>query len=248
MIRMGRRAGVVLALAAVVPVAAQQRAPRDVAPSSAAATGAITGVVRAAADGAVLRGAEVVLTGGALPANRARHAYTDTAGRYRIDGLAPGQYTVRAAKTGYAVAAYGQPRATGPGAPVDVAAGETAGGIDVALLRQAVIVVRVLDPSGDPVPGFRVVAHRVEYDAGERRLEALPASSFHSTDDRGEIRVSGLAPGEYCVSADPDLPRGPLGPRARYSLTFYPGTTVDEAEPVTVGVGEEVTIAIPLRP
>jgi hypothetical protein len=61
-----------------------------------------------------------------------------------------------------------------------------------------------------------------------------------------EIRLSGLAPGEYFVSAEGGryLYSSAAAPRQQEVLTFYPGTDMEaDAQPVTVGLGDEVVAA-----
>jgi protocatechuate 3,4-dioxygenase beta subunit len=82
-----------------------------------------------------------------------------------------GRFIVIANKTGYARE------------PMQVTAGTP---ITIALQRAAAISGRVIDDSGEPVLGARVVVERVE---ANRRRTTLGA---FETDDRGEYRVGGL--------------------------------------------------------
>jgi hypothetical protein len=83
---------------------------------------------------------------------------------------------------------------------------------------------------------------------GTRRLINVGVND--ETDDTGAFRLYGLAPGEYYVSAV--LRNNPIeqpGDNAGYAPTFYPGTgNVNEAQRVTVGAGEEVSIGFSLLP
>jgi hypothetical protein len=121
---------------------------------------------------------------------------------------------------------------------VDLAAGQVLERIDIALLRGAVIAVRVLDAYGDPVSGAVVQAQQGRLSASkDELLDLRPAGLLAATDDRGEMRVFGLAPGEYYISARP-------GSETR---TWYPGTiAAGEALAIAVREGEEIGIAIPL--
>jgi hypothetical protein len=229
-----------VALATLAPVAAQQRPARDVAPPRAAAAGTIAGLVSVDPTGDALRGVEVRVTSEATSRSRGRVTYTDRAGRYRIDNLPPGAYTVTAAKTGYVTRAHGQRRAFDPGEPVMVNAGEDVPGIDFTLARGAVIVVRLTDEFGEPLAGVGVVAHRLQPIDGEPRLVPVTEDRWYSTDDRGEIRLADLPAGDYFVSTWP----GVL-PRTETPVIYYPGTTErSEAEPIAVGQGQETAIAL----
>ena len=61
------------------------------------------------------------------------------------------------------------------------------------------------------------------------------------TDDTGRYRIFGLSPGTYYVSAMTDAsPPGPLSDMRPRVSTFFPGVTdTSDAQPVTVGAGQE---------
>jgi hypothetical protein len=228
--------------------ASAQLPPRDVAPNAGPATGVIRGVVTAADTGLPLRGAEIRLSGNDLPSLRPRGAIADAEGRYEIDALSPGQYTITASKPGYVALAYGQTRVVDTGRVIDVRASATVDTIDIALPRGAVIVVHVADEFGDPIAGYRGTAFQPRFVDGRRTLRAIGGDIQYVTDDRGEIRLSGLAPGEYYVAVSPPGSGSvSTSPRGKEPQTFYPGTASEtDALPVTVGLGEEISIAFPL--
>ena len=237
-----------LVLLAGLPAAAGQQLPtappRDVAPTTAAATGVIKGVVTAADTGTPLRGAEIRVTGGSQPALRPRGTVADGEGRYEITGLPPGQYTVTASKTGFVAVAYGQMRAVDAGRTVQVQQSGAAENIDIALPRGAVITVRIADELGDPLPAYRVTLLQPRFVDGRRTLTATGNDTASVTDDRGEMRLSGLAPGEYYVAAITSGSIIAVSPRAKEPQTFYPGTASEtDAQPVTVGLAEEILVA-----
>jgi hypothetical protein len=68
------------------------------------------------------------------------------------------------------------------------------------------------------------------------------------TDDTGAFRLYGLAPGDYYVSARSRAnPLEQPGDTTGFAPTYYPGTgNVNEAQPVTVGAGEEVSVGFSL--
>lgn len=221
-----------------------QLPPRDIPRDrSVASTGTIAGVVRAADTGMPLRGADIRVNGAGLPGG-ARGAFTDAEGRYEFTGLPEGQYTLTASKVRYMTMTYGQTRVGEEGRTVQVASGQRAEGIDFGLPAGSVIVLRVGDRFGDPAVGLRVTLYQAKPGSATRALAQMPGSAFASiTDDRGEIRLSGLAPGEYYVSVagspGPVVPPGDGG-----GPTFYPGVPAEaDARPITVGLGEEVIVA-----
>jgi len=88
---------------------------------------------------------------------------------------------------------------------------------------------------------------RTMFANGQRTLDAVPNSIplLTSTDDRGEVRLYGLAPGDYFVLANGFGPSREL----QYSATYYPGTmSPAEASPISLGVGEEIPVTFSLVP
>ena len=229
------------------PAASGQAPVRDAVPAATGA-GIIRGIVTAADTGDVLRGADIRVTGGAIPSAEPRWVTTDAKGIYEITELASGQYTLNASKAGYVRLSYGQTRPAEAARPVQVSASQVVERIDFALPRHAVIVVRLVDQFGAPAPGYQVRAFQPRFRGNERTLAAVAGDRSRVTDDRGEIRVFGLAPGQYYLAASPGLWSGLLmGMRRTEPQTFYPGTPSEtDAQPVTVTLGEEVVAAFQL--
>ena len=251
MTSLARRAVVVAWLMASASAAAAGQAtpPRDAGRSLGEPTGSVGGVVRAADTGTALRGVDVLVSGTSLNDRRIRRTQTDSAGRYEVGDLPPGEYSIAASKTGYISRRFGQSREGRPGRAVRVEAAQAVEDVDIALPRGAVIVVRVTDRFGDPVSGYNALGYQFKFAEGQRRLTRMAGDPQHFTDDRGEIRLGGLAAGEYYIGVMPPLSVSGLGnhPRAKEAPTFYPGTVFEaDARPVTVGAGEEVVVALPL--
>ena len=224
---------------------------RDVAGQApeSVGTAAITGIVVTADTGQPIRHAYVRATSGVLNGRRA--AVTDANGRYQFIELHAGRYTVTASKTGFVSVSYGQRRVLEPGTPLDLGDDETLEEIDLALPRGSVITGQVVDEVGDPLAGVSVRAMRHEYRQGGRRLTTVGADT---SDDRGQYRVYGLAPGTYYVSAVARFLDGGRGFRRGfrrsnqveqdmgYAPTYYPGVASSaQAMPLTLGVSEEMT-------
>lgn len=227
---------VLAALAAVHLVDAAQAKPpaASAAPSSVIATARISGTVMNAADDMPLPRARVTAVSRELPESRV--VITGPDGKYAIGDLPAGSYSITATRTGFAPFAYGQGRSV-TGTPVAVGAGQQIANLDLPLLAAGVITGRILDEDGAPFAGATVDAliNRFQNDHDTRVSVATV-----QTDDRGEFRLFGLAPGPYYVSAaDPAFasvssPKGVL----HYSPTYYPGTPLaDQARTVTVGAG-----------
>jgi hypothetical protein len=175
-------------------------------------------------------------------------AITDQDGRFIFDGLPPGRYRINVQKGGFASPLPPDPSAFGT---FDVAAGQILDGVDVSLLKGAVITGQILDPSsGEPVVGTMVMAMRRLgavggpagfVPSGTPRL--IPAGQSVQTNDLGEFRIFGLPPGEYFVAASrpPNSGFVPIGGIAAV-FSFYPGTPdASAAQPVTVASGQVAT-------
>jgi protocatechuate 3,4-dioxygenase beta subunit len=172
-----------------------------------------------------------------------RETTADDDGRYEFRELAAGRLRITASKTGYSPVEDGQsvsfaPRAAPAGGRlIELKDGETHQRVDVTLTRWGTLTGRVYDEYGDPVQGASVQALQVRYEAGRRQLVAAGVTRL--TDDLGEYRVFGLAPGHYAVSAvvrdvsSADLPG--------YPRSYFPGTSnAGEARFVPVGPSQDV--------
>jgi hypothetical protein len=180
-----------------------------------------------------------------------RITLTDADGRYAFSDLPAGRYAINASKIAFVGWFYGQTQPGVPGKPLVLADAQTAGDVDIRLPRGAVITGRITDEFGDPVPSARVSLMRQQFRMGQRTL--TPANSA-VTNDIGEYRIFGLAPGQYYISSVPqqDFLTGPAvaqgsvleGQEARngYAPTFYPGTPdATAAQRLTVGIGQTLT-------
>jgi hypothetical protein len=127
------------------------------------------------------------------------------------------------------------------GAVVDVQPRAQVQNVSVAMTPAAAITGVVLDESDKPVPFAVVTSLSVDYVPGGVR--ALRTIAFVETNDLGEYRLYGLAPGEYLVSVDlsdtanreprvrQNIPQQPKS----YAIHYYPGTPeIGAASPVRV--------------
>ena len=209
----------------------------------------ISGRVVAADTGKPVRGAVVSLVDSraANPTQRqGRWLATDADGRWEFQDLAPGRYAVSVSKSGYLKIEYGQQRPFERGKTLEVSAGQILEKLDVTLPRASAITGRVFDEFGDPAAAVWVRALRHRYVDGQRQLtplsegiEVLATGGGDITDDLGQFRIYGLAPGDYYVSALYSPPGESAG-RTGYPPTYYPGTaSAAEARRITVRLGEE---------
>ena len=183
-------------------------------------------------------------------------ATTDAQGRFEIKELLGGRYTITAQKAGYVTTSYGQRRAEQPGTPLELLEGQIADKVTLSLPRGGVITGRVVDEFGDPIAGAQVNALRFRFVNNGRRL--MPTGNGQ-TDDLGNFRIFGLAPGDYYVSAGlrsqnmmgMNMSGGNMSSNVEgYAPTYFPGTpNAAEAERIVVRVGRDTTdISFALTP
>ena len=224
-------------------------------------TGSISGRVLAADTGRPVKRARVTVAGGG---RGGRATTTDDQGRYQIGELSAGTYMVTGAKNGFVDGVFGQRRPLQQGTPITLADAQAVANVDLRLTRGGVITGHVLDEDGEPMLRALVQVQRYQYVGGERQLR--PAGG-EQTDDRGQFRVFGLAPGDYYVSVSAGSLIDRLGrglqqlagaagggrgggrggiptetPESTgYAPTYYPGVVnANEAGKVTVAPGQEV--------
>jgi protocatechuate 3,4-dioxygenase beta subunit len=186
-------------------------------------------------------------------------ALTDAEGRFEFRDLPAGQFNLSAMKSGFVSVQYGQTRPYESGKTIDLADAQALDKADIAMPRGSVITGRILDEFGEPVADAMVTAMRSAWTNGRRRLQ--PSGRFGQTNDLGQYRIYGLAPGDYYVSATlpgaggdfamMDMmaaraaaagapPMSPRAPTSGYAPTYFPGTANSaEAQRIPVAVGQE---------
>ena len=214
-------------------------------------TARLRGRVLAAPNNTPLRRAQINIVATDNPQLR-RATTTDGDGRYEVAELPAGRYQVSATKAGYVQLQYGQRRAFEEGTPVSLSDAQTLNNIDFALPKGSVINVRLSDEFGEPVAGVSVMVERFQWGPnGQRRLINAGTGGIlgmSGTDDRGEVRIFGLMPGEYVLEATNRL--GGISPLSGgsssaegFAPTFYPGTLDSaQAQTISLGIGQEVSV------
>lgn len=222
----------------------------------------VEGVVLNALTGEPVRRAEVGLTPGQAPAGGAGEArmvmmpaqggmqvqrnpaqsysaVTGSDGTFRIENVPDGSYMVHIQKQGMF------PWMTRPGwsaLRIGVKGGAPVRGLRYAMAPQGVASGRVLDEEGEPVQGAQVTLLRRSWVNSQLRWAPFAAPAI--TDDRGAFRVSGLMPGSYVLMVSPRAAFSPTGGAGRTVLPmlFFPNArTPEAAQPIQVGLGQEVT-------
>ncbi len=202
--------------------------------------GSIQGSVVDSKTGQPLRGADVTLRGFSQGSRGGDGSSTvsDSEGHFAFDGLAPGRYRLTASRNGYVNR---DPRLGGGARPgvVSLSSGQHADGVILRLLPSAVIVGRVTSEGEEPVPNVFVQAMKFTYQGDKRKLSDVGTAT---TNDRGEYRIWGLAPGKYYVRAT--HPRGgAVRPGSTiYVPIFYPGVSdLSRTQPIELHPGDEIS-------
>jgi protocatechuate 3,4-dioxygenase beta subunit len=187
-----------------LPQAQAAPAARDVRPASASGTATISGRITDKESGRPIPTATVSVKG---PDGKVVTVRADADGRYTVAGLQPGSYALWGSPGEYREThlrqAFGRPApmnpfVQSPDPNLTLQPGEARSELDIALVRTLAIEGRVVDPFDEPMAGVEVTISRA--DSG-----STPASSV-SSDDHGEYRLFGLAPGRYHVCAAAEGP------------------------------------------
>jgi len=205
-----------------------------------AGTATIRGRVVAEGTNAPIPRVDVRLNASDSPS--AKTAVTDANGRYELKDLPAGKFTLSASKANYIGISYGQTRPRGVGQTIELADGQTLANLNFTLQRAGVITGRIVDEFGDPVTDVQVMAMRSQFINGERRM--VPGGGRPTqTNDLGDFRIFGLAPGQYYVTATlRNLMFGDTDDRSGYAPTYYPGTgSQSEAQRITIAAGQTMS-------
>ncbi len=202
---------------------AQQKVPPKRQDVPRPETCRIEGQVVNAATGESVKKAEVVLISAGGGQNQRYTAITTAGGRFAIEDIESGRYRLMAIRSGYARLEYGARATARPGVTLSLDPGQDVSGILFRIAPQAVIAGRALDEDGDPLPNIQVQALYYRVVRGRRQIQ--PGRSA-STNDLGEYRIFGLAPGRYYLGATSyEQVNFRNGGRQSYAPTYYPGTS-----------------------
>ena len=173
-------------------------------------------------------------------------AVTDATGHFLIDEVNPGKYRFSADRNGFVRMEY-QAKAPGKsGALLTLAKGQKLTDVVFRMTPHGVISGKVVDEDGDPLAGAGIMVMRYGYQNGKKTLSS---EANTSSDDRGEFRAYGIAPGKYfvCVSYDRSGAMQQMeirkdGPQNGYIPTFFPNVSSSaQASLVEVTAGNEAS-------
>jgi protocatechuate 3,4-dioxygenase beta subunit len=189
------------------------------AASSGAQAQTLTIAGRVVADdtGTPLPHARVIIYNDATPLPS---VFSDAEGRFSSSVPSNGRYRLAATKAGFVLTNVARLNTAGPA------------GVEVRMPRSASISGRVFDMYGEPVIRTAVTLEPIEQRNARAPLKVVV------TDDFGEYRLGGLAPGSYLVAVT-QLAVEPSGNLSRVRM-FYPGAaTPADATPVVLAAGDQ---------
>ena len=214
-------------------------------PSPAEDLCVVEGQIFNASTGEPIRKATVVMNRTELGPGDGNNNYmgaSDAQGKFVIQDVEPGKYRLNASRNGFVSMAYGAHSPGKPGTTLTLATKQHAADIVFKLIPHGVITGRILDEDGEPLANAQVALLSYRYQQGKKQLSN---SQWASTNDLGEYRIFGVAPGKYYLSANapPMMTGGRMNADVpeEYVPAYYPGTSdASSAAPVVVGPGAQM--------
>jgi uncharacterized GH25 family protein len=174
-------------------------------------------------------------------------ATSDAAGKFRIEGVDPGDYYFKVKHAGFVEQTYKPTGANAVEGRLHLTSGQELHDVEFRVVPQGALSGKVVDEDGDPVGDAMVTASKYSFATGRRTL--LPADTAQ-TNDRGEFRLAKLPPGRYYLAADrmaiglmgatPPAPKDG-SPETGYVATYFPQTVdVAQAESTEVKAGADI--------
>lgn len=191
-------------------------------------------------------------------------ALTVPDGSFRIENIKPGRYRLFVERTGYQE--IDKHHRHTEGRVLTLSAGQEVKDLAILLQAAAVVEGRVTDEDGDPLAEAQVAVLRQAFTQGHSHWEQAGAER---TNDLGEYRIAGLAPGKYFVAVTPPPDFRSLiettgntpgvAPHAgaasekpaplAYQTTYYPGTRDRaQAAPIPLHAGDDFPANFSLTP
>jgi hypothetical protein len=187
----------------------------------------------------------------AIQSFRSYTAASGDQGQFDIPGVVPGTYRLVAERRGFLTQGYGARPGSVMGSLIEVSAKLRVSNLKILLTAPGSVTGRLKSREGEPVRGLRVSAAHWSFAEGKRRLRIQGSSG--TSDDSGAFRISGLAPGQYFIYAEPQPAEAmklttDTAPQRVNLLTYFPGTPdAGGAVPVLVSAGGETLADIRVR-
>ncbi|HEV3331136.1 MAG TPA: carboxypeptidase regulatory-like domain-containing protein [Bryobacteraceae bacterium] len=173
---------------------------------------------------------------------------TDAAGNFAIKDIEPRKYRMTVTRNGFVTMTFGARGPNRPGTTLTLERAQKMKEINFRLTPHGVVAGRVVDEDGEPLPFVSVQLVRFQVRQGRQQLNMAGGSG--TTNDLGEYRIFGIAPGKYYLRASGQRSASPFvalnrsansQPEEDYVPTYFPGTIdTANASPIEVGGGAEV--------
>ena len=235
------RIGVLLCLLPLAVAAQSPTPPGDLC--------SVEGRVVNAVTGEPVKKATVVLRR-FTPPSLAYSTVSDSDGRYAMKNIEAGLYRLWVDRSGFLTAEYGARKPAQTGTDLELSRGQNTKDLNFRLTPHGVVSGRIVDEDGDPIVNAQVQLLRLRNTRGKKEL--LPVGMIWpgiSSNDLGEYRIFGLAPGKYYLTADYRSPASGQQaidrsatpqPEREYLPAYYPGTPdADAALSFDVAAGAE---------
>ena len=187
-------AGLVVAQESSSSVASSQASPE----SSASAHALLEGIVTRDPGSEPVKKALIELIAESQNDGANYTALTAADGSFRMENIKPGRYRLFVERTGYQE--IDKHHRHTEGRVLTLTAGQEVKDVAIILQAAAVVEGRVTDEDGDPLAEAQVAVLRQTFVQGHSHWEQ---SGAERTNDLGEYRIAGLAPGKYFVAVTP---------------------------------------------
>lgn len=171
---------------------------------------------------------------------------TDAEGKFIMQDVDAGTYTLSAQRVGYVNANYGARSANSAGSRLKLDAGASMKDLVIKLVPQAMIFGKAIDEDGEPVPYASIQCQRWRFMNGKKQL--VPAGNGQSQAD-GTFVIGNLSGGRVYLSAEVrtnnfggeiERASGKAG-REGFLKTYFPNTLdVTAASPIEANPGAEI--------
>ncbi len=216
--------------------------PAQVASSPPSASFTLSGTVVNSVTGSPI-GRALVRTSGVAQ----RTVFSDSEGRFQIDGLPAGSVNIDVQKPGYF--SMQQLRSGAMNEVVDL--GPDTRPIVVKLVPQSAIYGRITDAAGQSIENVPVRLIEQSVRNGRQRWDTR---SFTQSGEDGGFRFAGLLPATYYLSAGPGRDEVRLvvhdeKPKTGYPSVFYPGVPdLASASPIQLDSGQQAEADFSMAP